>query len=127
MYLFDPQMGRRRRALARDKAVSLTHEAQDAARVVARDASNRARGLAAGDLSVLVGGKRATELLAVERVLARPMPAELRRADCAPCNAGARHVEAAEGTAQALRLRQHVLFRHEDVLEHDLAGDRGAQ
>src|SRR5205807_2437450 len=50
---------RRRRALVRDKAVRLAHEAQDAAEVVARDARNRARGLAAGDLSVLVGGKRA--------------------------------------------------------------------
>jgi hypothetical protein len=59
MYLLDPQMGRRRRALARDQAVSLAHEAQDAAGVVARDATNRARGLAAGDLSVLVGGRRA--------------------------------------------------------------------
>src|SRR4051794_31874822 len=59
MYLFDPQMGRRRRAIARDKAVSLTHEAQDAACVVGRDMRNRAQGLAAGDLSVLAGGKRA--------------------------------------------------------------------
>jgi hypothetical protein len=59
MYLLDPQLGRRRRALARDKAVSLAHQAQEAAEVVGRDMSNRARGLAAGDLSVLVGGKRA--------------------------------------------------------------------
>jgi hypothetical protein len=59
MYMLDPDTGRRRRALARDKAVRLAHEAEDAAEVVARDATNRARGLAAGDLSVLVGGKRA--------------------------------------------------------------------
>jgi len=61
MYILDPQQGRRRRALARDKAVSLAHEVQDTAEVVARDASNRARGLASGDVSVLVGGKRALE------------------------------------------------------------------
>ncbi len=59
MYVLDPQMGRRRRAVARDRAVHLAHEARDAAGTVARDMSNRARGLAAGDLSVLVGGKRA--------------------------------------------------------------------
>jgi hypothetical protein len=59
MYFLDPQMGRRRRALVRDKAVSLAHEAQDAADVVRRDVRNRARGLASGDLSVLVGGKQA--------------------------------------------------------------------
>jgi hypothetical protein len=59
MYVFDPQMGRRRRALARDKAVSLAHQAQDTGRVVARDMANRAQGLASGDLSVLVGGKQA--------------------------------------------------------------------
>jgi hypothetical protein len=59
MYLFDPDMGRRRRALARDKAVRLAHEAQDAAEVVAKDARNRAQGLASGDFSVLAGGRRA--------------------------------------------------------------------
>ena len=59
MYIFDPRMGRRRRATARDKIVSMAHQAQDAADVVTRDMKNRARGLASGDLSVLVGGKRA--------------------------------------------------------------------
>src|SRR5436190_14701782 len=59
MYLFDPEMGRRRRALARDKAVRLGHEAQETADTVGRDLRNRAQGLASGDLSVLVGGKRA--------------------------------------------------------------------
>ena len=59
MFLLDPQMGRRRRAIARDKAVSLAHQAEDAAEVVARDVTNRARGLASGDMSVLVGGRRA--------------------------------------------------------------------
>ncbi len=59
MYAFDPRMGRRRRTLARDKMVRTAHQVQDAADVVARDMKNRARGLASGDLSVLVGGKRA--------------------------------------------------------------------
>jgi uncharacterized membrane protein len=59
MFLLDPQMGRRRRAWARDKATRLGHEVQDAAEVVSTDATNRLKGLASGDLSVLVGGKRA--------------------------------------------------------------------
>jgi hypothetical protein len=59
MYVLDPQMGRRRRAHARDKIVHAAHEAQDAAGAVARDVRNRAQGLASGDLSVLAGGKRA--------------------------------------------------------------------
>jgi hypothetical protein len=37
----------------------MAHQAQNAADVVARDMKNRAQGLASGDLSVLVGGKRA--------------------------------------------------------------------
>ena len=59
MFMLDPQQGRRRRALARDQAVRLAHDAEDAAGVVDRDMRNRARGLASGDLSVLAGGKRA--------------------------------------------------------------------
>ena len=61
MYILDPQLGRRRRALARDKMVRLAHEAEEAAAVVAKDMSNRIQGLKSGDLSVLVGGKRALQ------------------------------------------------------------------
>ncbi len=61
MYLFDPRNGRRRRALARDQMTHLAHRAENAANVVAKDLRNRAQGLASGDLSVLVGGKRALE------------------------------------------------------------------
>jgi hypothetical protein len=61
MYLLDPQTGRRRRALIRDQAVGVAHDASDAAGVVGRDFANKAKGLAHGDLSVLVGGKRAWE------------------------------------------------------------------
>ena len=57
----------------------------------------------------------------------RAVPAELGRPDCPPGDAGARHVEAAEGTCKPLGVRQHVLLRHERVLEHDLAGDGRTQ
>ena len=59
MYILDPQTGRRRRALARDKMANAAHKAQDVAETIGRDMRNRAQGLASGDFSVLVGGKRA--------------------------------------------------------------------
>ena len=59
MYILDPQTGRRRRALVRDKMVGAAHKAQDVAETVGRDMRNRAQGLASGDISVLIGGKRA--------------------------------------------------------------------
>jgi hypothetical protein len=46
MYFLDPQGGGRRRALVRDKAVSLAHQAEDYAEKTARDLGNRASGLA---------------------------------------------------------------------------------
>jgi uncharacterized membrane protein len=45
MYLFDPQNGRRRRALLRDRMTHLQRVARDARRVTARDLSARATGL----------------------------------------------------------------------------------
>ena len=47
MYLLDPERGRRRRALARDKAVHLAHRTDDALAETSRDLSHRAQGLAA--------------------------------------------------------------------------------
>jgi hypothetical protein len=47
MYYFDPEMGRRRRALARDKAVALSHDARDYAQGKSRRIADRAKGLAA--------------------------------------------------------------------------------
>jgi hypothetical protein len=59
MYFFDPKRGRQRRTRLRDKMIGLSHDLQDAREVVVQDARNRMRGLAAGDLTVLVGGKNA--------------------------------------------------------------------
>jgi uncharacterized membrane protein len=44
MYWADPRSGRRRRARAHDKALHTVHEAEDAARLVARDLAHRTRG-----------------------------------------------------------------------------------
>ena len=46
MYVLDPDSGRRRRALARDKATQLAQDTADAVQGTARDLGNRARGLA---------------------------------------------------------------------------------
>jgi len=47
MYFFDPQAGRRRRALARDRYVHTMRKLEDARRVVVRDATQRKNGLVA--------------------------------------------------------------------------------
>jgi gas vesicle protein len=56
MYLFDPQGGRRRRALVRDKALSWANDAEEFAEKKARHLSNEARGLA-HEARSLVGGR----------------------------------------------------------------------
>ncbi|MCI0646228.1 MAG: hypothetical protein L0346_15240, partial [Chloroflexi bacterium] len=47
MYLFDPYMGARRRAQAKDQVVHLAHQTGNAVGPTMRDISNRARGLVA--------------------------------------------------------------------------------
>ena len=47
MYYFDPETGRRRRALARDRGVAATHDLEDYASAQSRRASNRLQGAAA--------------------------------------------------------------------------------
>ena len=45
MYFMDPDRGRSRRALARDKAVGLANDISDSAQKTATDLSNRASGM----------------------------------------------------------------------------------
>jgi hypothetical protein len=59
MYFLDPNRGRQRQARIRDKMTRFSHDIAEARDTVARDVRNRMRGLAAGDLTVLVGGKNA--------------------------------------------------------------------
>ena len=47
MYLLDPERGRLRRAMARDKALSLANKTGDAVARTSRDIGNRAKGVAA--------------------------------------------------------------------------------
>jgi hypothetical protein len=53
MYVFDPDRGRRRRALARDKAIHAARVASDTIGARSRDLSNRARGVVAETRSAL--------------------------------------------------------------------------
>ena len=78
-------------------------------------------------LHQLVGGERPAELLAVERILPRPMPAVLCRTHGAPGNAITRLVEAAERSRQSARIREDVVFGDLDIVEHNLARHRSAQ
>lgn len=45
MYLFDPNGGRRRRALVRDKAVGISNDVKDAITSKSADLRNRAKGV----------------------------------------------------------------------------------
>lgn len=70
MYLFDPDGGRRRRALVRDQFVHAAHRAEDVAETTSRDLGNRARGVVAELRGRLVAEDVSDDVLA-ERVRAR--------------------------------------------------------
>lgn len=57
MYLLDPERGRLRRAIARDRALSLANKAGDAVASRSRDIGNRAKGVAAEVASAFAGLK----------------------------------------------------------------------
>jgi osmotically-inducible protein OsmY len=63
MYVLDPQLGRRRRALARDKLVLAQRKTQAAASVTARDLKNRTAGLVAEGRSRFMQGGVDDEVL----------------------------------------------------------------
>jgi uncharacterized membrane protein len=70
MYLYDPQMGRRRRAMMRDKLIHIAHRIDDAVDVTSRDLTNRAVGLWAEIRSSFANEDVSDEVLA-ERVRAQ--------------------------------------------------------
>jgi len=55
MYLFDPNGGRRRRALIRDKAVGIKNDVTDAIEGKAKDLGNRAKGVVHDAKSLIAG------------------------------------------------------------------------
>lgn len=70
MYLFDPDRGRRRRALIRDKAEGAANKAGDYAGKMSRDFRNRAYGLVAETKSMFLHEEVTDEAL-VDRVRAK--------------------------------------------------------
>ena len=70
VYFLDPDTGRRRRALVKDRVVNLAKEADQAIGKASRDLSNRARGTVAEARSLLPLGGVSDEVL-VEQVRAR--------------------------------------------------------
>jgi uncharacterized membrane protein len=67
MYVLDPDRGRRRRALMRDKATRVINKTGDATGTTLRDTRHRARGLVAGAKSLLKREQVSDEVL-IERV-----------------------------------------------------------
>jgi osmotically-inducible protein OsmY len=70
MYLFDPERGKRRRALLRDKAFHVAHSAGEKLDVRSRDAANRLHGLLARTRSLLTR-ERVPDTVVAERVRSR--------------------------------------------------------
>jgi hypothetical protein len=64
MYFFDPDVGRRRRALVRDQLVHAGNELRDCCDATWRDLSNRARGVMAGFSAMFRGDRASDEVLA---------------------------------------------------------------
>ncbi|MGH8662899.1 MAG: SRPBCC family protein, partial [Burkholderiales bacterium] len=72
MYFFDPQNGRRRRALLRDQTVHMRRLAREASRVTARDLAGRGAGMMALVSRRLNGGAQAaSDSALIERIRAR--------------------------------------------------------
>ena len=70
IYMLDPQNGRRRRALVRDKLVRASHGTRDAIETTSRDISNRTRGIMAATRRRYVSEDVSDEVL-LERVRAK--------------------------------------------------------
>jgi uncharacterized membrane protein len=87
MYLFDPDRGKRRRALLRNKAVHISKVANDAAGKTRRDLRNHLRGAFAGLESVFRTGEVTDDVLAARvrsrlgRVVSHPSAIEVKAID----------------------------------------------
>lgn len=68
MYILDPQLGNRRRSLARDKAAHAWHRTEDAIASFGSDVGNRAQGVYAGAKAKVKRGEEVSDAVLVERV-----------------------------------------------------------
>jgi len=115
MYLLDPQQGRRRVALVRDKAIHLAREGSELTDAGARDLAHRATGIAAGLRGALHRDSPDDEVLA-ERV----------RAQMGRWTAHSRAIEVSASDG-CVTLRGAVLRSEHDRLLRELAKVRGVR
>ena len=106
MYYLDPEMGRRRRAMVRDKFVSASHDLGDLAEARSKRLGDRLKGWIAHTRSQLTGTARPHS----DAQLCERIRAQLGRLVTHP---GAIHVDATEGR---VCLRGHVLQHEVDGL-----------
>jgi len=115
MYFLDPERGRRRRALVRDKVAHATHAGNDAIRAFGRDLSHCVAGIGARTRGALHGGPVDDSVL-VERVRSK-----LGRVVSHP---HAINVDAADG---CVRLRGSILQSELPRLMQTIARVRGVR
>ena len=70
MYILDPRLGRRRRAIARDKAISAVHRSEDAVETTSRNLRDRAKGLLA-EMRSQMHEEDVSDAVLVDRVRSR--------------------------------------------------------
>jgi hypothetical protein len=68
MYFMDPERGRRRRALARDKAIGLSNDARERLSGAAQDISNRATGMIHEARKAMTGSSSASDEMPVNDI-----------------------------------------------------------
>lgn len=115
MFLLDPDRGRRRRALIKDKAVGLSNTSRDALDKTARDLRNRATGVIA-ETKARFGEARVPDEVLVDRV-----KAALGRY---PVHARAVNVEADNGT---VILSGDTLTDELSIILEAISGVRGVK
>jgi uncharacterized membrane protein len=113
MYVFDPEKGRRRRALARDRLASAACRSQDFMGVLGRDLTKRSRGVLASARSILGTGE------ASDHVLTERVRSEIGRVVSHP------HALQVEVTQGRVTLRGPVLEREADELVDCVKSVRG--
>ena len=78
-------------------------------------------------LNQLVCRKGSAELLPLQGVVARSVPAKISRAHRAPRDSVTRAIKTAEGAFQAADFGEDILSWHENILHDDLARHRRSQ
>lgn len=129
VYLLDPERGRRRRALARDKLVSAAHEVKDAVDTTTRDVTNRARGTVA-ELRSWASRRPPSDAAIAERVRSRlgflvshPRSIEVRVAGGRVTLSGPVLADEVSGLIAGVNRVRGVRHVHDDLQVHHEPGN----